>query len=196
MQRFPDHDACLDHLKDRFYPDDTACPKCVEAVEVLSDQGAIGLWMPVLRPPRLPHGRDDLSQEHDEPPTVVLGDLPNQQHPLRHLGEAARPRDRRHVQDGPPDVQADPHPPRRGHVPPALGQRSRWTRPSLAGSPERQTGVRIAEQHHPRYRDMKRKQIVFAAIERGGSVRAAGSSRPHEGHLDQARPRSSCYRRR
>ena len=28
LRRFPDNDACLDHLKARFYPDGTKCPKC------------------------------------------------------------------------------------------------------------------------------------------------------------------------
>jgi ribosomal protein L24E/transposase-like protein len=28
LRRFPDNDACLDYLKQRFYPDGTPCPKC------------------------------------------------------------------------------------------------------------------------------------------------------------------------
>src|SRR5688572_19878151 len=28
LRRFPDSDACLEHLKQRFYADGTACPKC------------------------------------------------------------------------------------------------------------------------------------------------------------------------
>jgi transposase len=28
MQLFPDHDACLDYLKNRFHPDGSECPKC------------------------------------------------------------------------------------------------------------------------------------------------------------------------
>ena len=28
LRRFPDNDACLEHLKARFYPDGTPCPKC------------------------------------------------------------------------------------------------------------------------------------------------------------------------
>jgi transposase len=28
LRRFPDNDACLEHLKQKFYPDGTECPKC------------------------------------------------------------------------------------------------------------------------------------------------------------------------
>src|SRR4051812_40506588 len=28
LHRFPDNDACLDYLKERFYPNGTPCPKC------------------------------------------------------------------------------------------------------------------------------------------------------------------------
>jgi transposase len=28
IERFPDNDACLDYLKERFYPDGSKCPKC------------------------------------------------------------------------------------------------------------------------------------------------------------------------
>jgi transposase len=28
LQRFPDNEACLNYLRDRFYPDGTPCPKC------------------------------------------------------------------------------------------------------------------------------------------------------------------------
>ena len=28
MERFPNHDACLDYLKERFYPDGSGCPSC------------------------------------------------------------------------------------------------------------------------------------------------------------------------
>lgn len=31
LRRFPDDDACLAHLKDKFYADGTACPKCGKA---------------------------------------------------------------------------------------------------------------------------------------------------------------------
>lgn len=31
LRRFPDNDACLEYLKERFYPDGTACPKCGKA---------------------------------------------------------------------------------------------------------------------------------------------------------------------
>jgi transposase len=31
LRRFPDSDACLDHLKEKFYADGTACPKCGKA---------------------------------------------------------------------------------------------------------------------------------------------------------------------
>jgi transposase-like protein len=31
MRMFPDNDACLDYLKERFFPDGTACPKCGKA---------------------------------------------------------------------------------------------------------------------------------------------------------------------
>ena len=30
MELFPSHDVCLDYLKERFYPDDTECPKCAK----------------------------------------------------------------------------------------------------------------------------------------------------------------------
>ena len=33
MQRFPDHDACLDYLKERFHPDGSACPGCGRATK-------------------------------------------------------------------------------------------------------------------------------------------------------------------
>ena len=28
LRRFPDNDACLEYLKERYYPNGTACPKC------------------------------------------------------------------------------------------------------------------------------------------------------------------------
>src|SRR5579884_1965879 len=28
LERFPSNEACLDYLRDRFYPDGTSCPKC------------------------------------------------------------------------------------------------------------------------------------------------------------------------
>src|SRR6476620_11142861 len=28
LELFPDNDACLEHLKQRFYPDGSECPKC------------------------------------------------------------------------------------------------------------------------------------------------------------------------
>lgn len=31
MELFPDNDACLEHLKERFFPDGTECPKCGKA---------------------------------------------------------------------------------------------------------------------------------------------------------------------
>lgn len=31
LRRFPDSDACLEHLKQKFYPDGTECPKCHKA---------------------------------------------------------------------------------------------------------------------------------------------------------------------
>src|SRR5690349_15254371 len=31
LQRFPDNDACLDYLRDKFYADGTECPKCGKA---------------------------------------------------------------------------------------------------------------------------------------------------------------------
>jgi transposase len=31
LRRFPDNDACLDYLKERFYANGTACPKCGKA---------------------------------------------------------------------------------------------------------------------------------------------------------------------
>src|SRR6478736_7983850 len=31
LELFPDNDACLDYLKDKFYADGTACPKCEKA---------------------------------------------------------------------------------------------------------------------------------------------------------------------
>src|SRR5438552_4067583 len=31
LRRFPDNDACLDYLKERYYADGTACPKCKKA---------------------------------------------------------------------------------------------------------------------------------------------------------------------
>ncbi|MDQ2631480.1 MAG: IS1595 family transposase [Actinomycetota bacterium] len=31
IERFPDNDACLDYLKERFFPDGTECPKCAKA---------------------------------------------------------------------------------------------------------------------------------------------------------------------
>ncbi len=33
MARFPDHDACLDYLKERFHPDGSECPKCGKATK-------------------------------------------------------------------------------------------------------------------------------------------------------------------
>lgn len=33
MQLFPDHDSCLDYLRDRFYPGGTECPKCHKATK-------------------------------------------------------------------------------------------------------------------------------------------------------------------
>jgi transposase len=33
MERFPDHDACLNYLKDRFHPDGSDCPKCGRATK-------------------------------------------------------------------------------------------------------------------------------------------------------------------
>src|SRR6266511_668719 len=30
LRRFPNNDACLDYLKERFYPDGTTCPKCAK----------------------------------------------------------------------------------------------------------------------------------------------------------------------
>jgi transposase-like protein len=31
LELFPDNDACLEHLKERFFPDGTECPKCEKA---------------------------------------------------------------------------------------------------------------------------------------------------------------------
>jgi transposase len=33
MQLFPDHDACLDYLRERFHPDGSECPKCCKATK-------------------------------------------------------------------------------------------------------------------------------------------------------------------
>ena len=33
MARFPDHDACLDYLRERFHPDGSECPKCGRATK-------------------------------------------------------------------------------------------------------------------------------------------------------------------
>src|SRR5438552_4067580 len=41
-------------------------PEVQEGVAVLPGQGPFGVLLSVLRTPRLPDGRDDLPQEHDE----------------------------------------------------------------------------------------------------------------------------------
>lgn len=33
LKRFPDNSACLDHLKERYYPDGSACPKCARSTK-------------------------------------------------------------------------------------------------------------------------------------------------------------------
>jgi len=42
----------------------------------------------------------------------------------------------------------------------------------IGGKPRLAEKRRIAREHHPRYRDMTRKAVVFGAVERGGRVRA------------------------
>ena len=62
MELFPDNDACLEHLKEHFFPDGTECPEVRQGQQVPSDQGTLGLLLPVLRPPRLPDRWHDFSQ--------------------------------------------------------------------------------------------------------------------------------------
>jgi len=33
LELFPSNDACLDYLKDRFYPEGADCPKCAKATK-------------------------------------------------------------------------------------------------------------------------------------------------------------------
>ena len=96
-------------------------PELPQVLEVPPDQGALGLLLPVLRTPRLPDRRDDLPQVDDEPPALVLGDLPNVVHAVRASGQAPGARDRRELQDGASHVQADSNP---------LGRRRVALRPS------------------------------------------------------------------
>ena len=44
----------------------------------------------------------------------------------------------------------------------------------IGGKPRLAEKQRIVREHHPRYRDMTRKAVVFGAVERGGRVRVVG----------------------
>ena len=61
-----------------------------------------------LRPPPAPDGRDDLPQVVHVAAPVVLRDVPDDEHSLRHLRQAARARAWRHLQDRVAHVQPDP----------------------------------------------------------------------------------------
>ena len=140
LELFPDNDACLEYLKAKFFPDGTECPKCGKATKFHRITSRSAYSCQYCRPPGLPDGRNDLPQVHGEPAALVLRDLPNEQHALRDQREAAGARDRRDLQDGSPDVQADQDA--------ALGRgrrgrwraTSRWTRQRAAGRFARATG--------------------------------------------------------
>ena len=40
LELFPDNDACLEHLKERYFADGTECPKCGKASKSTGSRGA------------------------------------------------------------------------------------------------------------------------------------------------------------
>ena len=170
MQRFPDHDACLDYLKARFYPDGTVCPKCEKPSKFFRIEGrsaygcqycghhvyptagtifhksttSLQLWFWAIY--LISSTRCGISAKQLE----------------REIGVTYKTAHRMFKQIRTLLTEDVPR----------LSGEVEMDETFIGGKPRAADRRRIAEQHNPRYRDMKRKQIVFAAIERGGSVRA------------------------
>jgi hypothetical protein len=88
MQLFPTNDACLDYLRDKFYPAGSGCPDCGKASEFHRISGR-SAYSCQLSPPGLPDRRDDLPQVHDQLAALVLVDLPHVIDSLRDQRQAA-----------------------------------------------------------------------------------------------------------
>ena len=108
LKLFPDNDSCLDYLREKFHPDGSTCPECGQTTKFHRIKGPLGIFLPVLRPPRLPNRGHDFSQVHDIIATLVLGDLPNVLNPMRHQCKAVGARDRCLLSDRASYVQEDP----------------------------------------------------------------------------------------
>ena len=106
MREFPDDATCLEWLwRHRYSPDgDTPmCPKCETCARSSgTDDREPRTVVDVhrLRAPPAPDGRDDLPQVVYVASPVVLRDVPDDEHSVRDLRQAAGARARRHLQDG------------------------------------------------------------------------------------------------
>lgn len=161
-----------------------------EAVALPSDQGPVGVFLPVLRDARLPHGGHHFSQVDDELAALVLGDLPSRIVQVRDFREAARTRDRRHLQDRASDAQADSDALGRGHWA-ALGRRGGGrviherqvaelgsSEARCGGNPQEHAGVPL--EGRPDDRCSCRASWPGAGV---------GGSRPHEADAPREDPR-------
>src|SRR5439155_26256183 len=80
-------------------------------VQALRDDTAdAGLDLHVLHTQDFAYGRDDLSQVVHVPASVVLRHVDHDEHSMRGVGQAARARAWRHVQDRVAHVQPDSYP--------------------------------------------------------------------------------------
>ena len=162
-----------------------SCPKCESRADRSSGTRSTNRgtsWTCTgVRPPRAPHGRDDLPQVVHVAAPVVLRDVHHGEHSMRRLGQAAGARAGRHVQDRVADVQPDPQP---AHGPGRRRRfraRSRPTRRTSAGSV---SGAR-AERGRRRRRQARKTDGVRHGRARGPGRRA---SRCRE----RDRPRRCC----
>ena len=89
FRQFPTDDACLEHLWNIRFGDEVECAKCGKVGRVLPSSQRARLFVPALRPPHSPDGRNAIRKEPHAASEVVLCHVHVYHYPPRRSGERA-----------------------------------------------------------------------------------------------------------
>jgi transposase-like protein len=172
QRQFPDSDACLDYLKERHYPNGTPCPKCTKPSRFHRIKGRSAYGCQFCGHHVYPTAGTIM---HKSTTSLQLWFWAIYLISSSKCGISAKQLGRevgvtyktahRMLKQIRSLLGDEDEPPLSGEV--------EMDETFIGGKPRLKDKYRMAREHHPHYRDMKRKQIVFAAVERGGRVRAS-----------------------
>ena len=172
MRRFPDSDACLEYLKEKHYPNGTPCPKCGKASRFHKIRGRSAYSCQYCGHHVYPTASTIFHKTTTSLQLWFFGiylissskcGISAKQFG-REIGVSYKTAHRmmkqiRYL------LSEDDDAPLSGEV--------EMDETFIGGKPRLKDVHRVKREHHPRYRDMTRKEVVFAAVERGGRVKAS-----------------------